>query len=122
MSWAVIQHQATYELGLRGGPVLHLHNLDHMEINRVAELILRIYDCRLGMYATLRCGPGAPFEGGGGLIARTASTTEAANCFARVALSFVARDVWATLTRVARSSSIGCLNLSKNYTQKQSTS
>ena len=44
----------------------------------------------------------------------TASTTSAASCFAIEALSFVEREVLATLISVARSSIEGCLNSSRN--------
>jgi hypothetical protein len=56
-----------------------------------------------------------PFGGGGGRIARIASTTSAASCFAREARSFVASEVLATLMSVGRSNFEGCLNVSKNF-------
>lgn len=47
-------------------------------------------------------------------MAKTASTTSAANFFAKAGLIFVAKDVFATLTRVARSILLGSLNSSRN--------
>jgi hypothetical protein len=47
-------------------------------------------------------------------MVKTASTTLAASCFASVAFTFVASDVYATSINVARSSFEGCLKFSKN--------
>ena len=61
--------------------------------------------------------PVDPGGGGGDRIAKTASTTFAANWLAREAGNFVAREVFATLISVALSSFIGFLYLSKNCFQ-----
>ncbi len=45
----------------------------------------------------------------------TASTTSAASFLASTELTFVARDVWATLISVARSSFECCLKVSRNW-------
>lgn len=44
----------------------------------------------------------------------TASTTDSESCCAMAAFSFVARDVFARLTRLGRSRLEGRLNVSKN--------
>ena len=51
-------------------------------------------------------------------MAKIASTTSAANFFAKAGLIFVDRDVFATLMRVARSSLLGTLNSSRNCGMK----
>ena len=60
-------------------------------------------------------GNSKPAGGGGGRIVNTASTTSAASCFASAELTLVAKEVYATLMRVGRSSATGRLNVSRNY-------
>jgi hypothetical protein len=110
----MVEHKPAYQLCLGGGTVLHLHNFDHVKIDRLPPLVHGICE-RPSQLFPPRKPQGAPFGGGGGLIVITASTTDSASCWARAALSFVARDVFAKLMRVGRSRLEGCLNVSKNW-------
>jgi hypothetical protein len=96
--------------------MVHFHNFHHMKINWFPPLVLGVCDSSskevpLESHQVSR----VPSGGGGGRIAVTASTTDSESCCVRAALSFVARDVFATLTRVGRSRLDGCLNVSKNW-------
>lgn len=126
MPRTMIKHQPTNQLRLRRRTMLHLHDLDHMQIDRFTVLVFRLCTkSPTSDFICMICKRGKershePFDGGGGRIVSTASTTSAASCFASALLIFVARDVYATLMSVGRSSLTGCLNVSKNYTERPS--
>jgi hypothetical protein len=114
MTASMVHHESTDEGSLRRSAVLHLHDLDHVQVNRLARFCgyeELVSDCS-------GWGEAQPFEpggGGAGRIARTASTTSPLRPFARFSLSFVAREVLATLIRVGRSSLGDSLYPSKNW-------
>lgn len=96
--------------------MLHFHNFNHVKIDWLPPLVLGVCGSpseaihSLERYQICRL----PFDGAGGRMDITASTTDSASCCAMAALSFVARDVFARQTRVGRSRLEGCLNVSKN--------
>ena len=117
MSRAVVEDKPTKQLGLRGGTMLHFHNFNHVKIDWFSPLIFGICETKtpvrrfpLESHQVSR----VPFGGGGGRMVITASTTDSESCCAMAALSFVAREVFARLTRLGRSRLEGCLNVSKN--------
>ena len=95
--------------------MMHFHNFNHMKIDGFPPLVLGVCDSSSkGVLLESHQVSRVPSGGGGGRIVITASTTDSESCCVRAALSFVARDVFARLTRVGRSRLDGCLNVSKN--------
>lgn len=115
MPRAMVENQPTNQLGLRGGTMVHFHNFNHMKIDWFPPLVLGVYDSSSkGVPLESHQVNRVPCGGGGGRMAVTASTTDSESCCVMAALSFVAREVFARLTRVERSRLDGCLNVSKN--------